>query len=208
MKWASIWLIEWFSPLHWLLYGQVINQSNGQKSARLTEYHEASRPLGTSLKVPYRLEKKKLMGFSIKYRFIIFLSMTFIEFVTLHSNLLLCWHGFRDVTVNVGICWQRQSCFCGCLVNLTICNTTYHWPTNHSPPNIIHDQLLIWTTKNQFIWLSLNLTKPQSGWASFWLSLILTELHSKPVAGRGIFLQCSLFIEKRFPFYWVFLYLP
>ena len=85
------------------------------------------------------------MGFSIKYRFIIFLFMTFIEFVTLHSNLLLCWHGFRDVnvTVNVWICWRRQSCFCGGLVNLTICNTTYDWPTNHSPPNIIHDQLLI-----------------------------------------------------------------
>ena len=48
--------------------------------------------------------------FSIKYRSIIFLSMTFIEFVTLHSNLLLCLHGFRDVnvTVNVGICWRRR----------------------------------------------------------------------------------------------------
>ena len=36
--------------------------------------------------------------------------MTFIEFVTLYSNLLLCWHGFCDVnvTVNVGICWRRQ----------------------------------------------------------------------------------------------------
>ena len=79
--------------------------------------------------------------------------MMFIEFVTLHSNLLLCWHGFRDinVTVNVRICWRRQSCFYGCLVNLTICNTTYDWPTNHSPPNIIHDQLLIWTTRDQFI---------------------------------------------------------
>ena len=92
------------------------------------------------------------MGFSIRYRFIIFLSMTFIEFEALHSNLLLCWHGFRDVnvTVNVGIRWRRQSCFCGCLVNLTICITTYDWPTNHSPPNIIHDWLLIWTTPNQF----------------------------------------------------------
>ena len=45
--------------------------------------------------------------------------MMFIEFVTLHSNLLLCWHGFRNVIVNVA-------------------------------PNIIHDQLLIWTTRNQF----------------------------------------------------------
>ena len=62
-----------------------------------------------------------------------------------HLNLLMCWHGFRDVNVavNVGIRWRRQSCFCGCLVNVTICNTTYDWPTNHSPPNIIHDQLLI-----------------------------------------------------------------
>ena len=87
-------------------------------------------------------------------------SITFIEFVTLHSNLLLCWHGFRDIniTVNVGICWQRQSCFWGCLVNLTIWNTTYDWPTNHSPHNIIHDQLLIWTTRNQF---SLSLTVNQ-----------------------------------------------
>ena len=85
------------------------------------------------------------MGFSIKYRFIIFLFMTFIEFVTLHLNLLLCWHGFRDinVTVNVGIRWRRQSGFCGCLVNVMICNTTYDWPTNHSSSNIIHDQLLI-----------------------------------------------------------------
>ena len=78
--------------------------------------------------------------------------MTFIEFVMLHSNLLLYWHGFRDVnvTVNVGICWRKQSCFCGCLVNLTFCNTTYDWPINHSPPNIIPAQLLIWTTQNQF----------------------------------------------------------
>ena len=95
------------------------------------------------------------MDFSIKYRFIILLLMTYIEFVTLHLNLLLCWHGFRDVngmvTVNVGIRWRRHSCFCGCLVNVTICNTTFDWPTNHSPPNIIHDQLLIWTTRNQFI---------------------------------------------------------
>ena len=76
--------------------------------------------------------------------------MTFIEFVTLHLNLLLCWHGFRDVNVNVGIRWRRQSGFCGCLVNVMICNATYDWPTNHSSPNIIHDQLLIWTTRNQF----------------------------------------------------------
>ena len=41
------------------------------------------------------------MGFSIKHRFIIFISMTFIEIVTLHSNLLLCWHGFRDVNITV-----------------------------------------------------------------------------------------------------------
>ena len=63
----------------------------------------------------------------------------------LHLNLLLFWHGFRDVndTVNAGDSFGRQSGFCGCLVNLTICNTTYDWPTNHSPPNIIHDQLLI-----------------------------------------------------------------
>ena len=97
------------------------------------------------------------MGFSTKYRFITFLSITLMEFVMLHSNLLLCWHGFRDVniTVNVGICWRRQSCFCGCLVNLTTCNTTYDWPTNHSPPNIIHDQLLIWTTQKQLNWYVL-----------------------------------------------------
>ena len=58
-----------------------------------------------------------------------------------HTHLLF----FRDVnvTVNVGICWRRHSCFDGCLVNLTICNTTYDWPTNHSLPNIIHDQLFI-----------------------------------------------------------------
>ena len=88
--------------------------------------------------------EKKLMGFSIKYRFIILISMAFIENVTLHSNLL-CWHGFHDVnvTVNVGIYWRRQSCFCGCLVNLTICNKTYDWPTNRSPPHTIHDQFLI-----------------------------------------------------------------
>ena len=74
---------------------RVINKSNGQISARLTECHGASLQLGTGLKVPYWLQKKSLCFFSIKYRFIIFLSMTFIEFVTLHSNLLSCWNGFQ-----------------------------------------------------------------------------------------------------------------
>ena len=65
------------------------------------ECHGASRQLGTGLKFPYRLQKKADGFFFIKYRFIIFLSMTFIEFVMLHLNLLLCRHGFRDVNVTL-----------------------------------------------------------------------------------------------------------
>ena len=42
------------------------------------------------------------------------------------------------------------SLLCGCLVNLTICNTTYGWWTNHSPPNIMPYQFLLRTTWNQF----------------------------------------------------------
>ena len=75
------------------------------------------------------------MSFSIKYCFFIFLFMTFIEFVTLQSNLLLCWHyvgGGSHVSVVV--------------------LSTYRFviQLNHSPPNIIHEQLLIWTLWNQF----------------------------------------------------------
>ena len=58
----------------------------------------------------------------MKRRYINFLSMTFIVFVSLDLNVLLCWHDFRDVNVMLSknILGVRPSLFCGCLVNLTI----------------------------------------------------------------------------------------
>ena len=45
----------------------------------------------------------EIWGFSIKYCYIIGLSVTYIVFVSLHLNLLLCWHSFHDIILTLSM---------------------------------------------------------------------------------------------------------
>ena len=76
--------------------------------------------------------------------------MMFIAFVRLHSNLLLCWRGFHDIIVTVIKVDERRGMLAeavivlwlSCQLNNLLYNI-YDWHTNHSPQNIMPDQLLL-----------------------------------------------------------------
>ena len=68
---------------------------------RLTDFYGSSEILSASLTSFILATEKKLRGFSINVLYISFLSTTCIMFFSLHSNLLLYWHDFRDINVTL-----------------------------------------------------------------------------------------------------------